>query len=158
MAFGYNPTYGTPAPYMNAYQQPTYSAGTGQYAPQLYTTRPAEPVQQTVPPGMINARYVTGREEAIAAQILPDGNIWVFADISHGKIYTKQINAQTGGADFREYSAQQTAQTAREQPEPTPTSQYVTAEEFAALRAEVENLKTAVPVSTKRQAKEGDAK
>lgn len=155
MAYGYNPTYGTPAPYLNAYQQPAYSTGTGQYAPQLYAARPADPVQQTAPPGMINARYVTGREEAIAAQILPDGNIWVFADIPHGKIYTKQINAQTGGADFREYSAQQIVQ---EKTDSAPPSQYVTAEEFAALRAEVGSLKTVVPVSTKRQNKEGDAK
>lgn len=54
-------------------------------------------------PGMIPARYVTGREEAVAAQIIP-GDPFIFADFQNGRLYVKQINPQTMAADFIEFA------------------------------------------------------
>jgi len=51
----------------------------------------------------VYASYVTGREEAVAAQVAADGGLSVFADIGHGMIYTKQLNMQDGSAVFRTY-------------------------------------------------------
>ena len=59
-------------------------------------------------------RAVTGREEAIAAQIPLDGSIVAFTDFAHKKIYTKQINLD-GTATLNTYVLQ-------ENPEPIPTS------------------------------------
>lgn len=81
------------------------------YRPQTYG-QPAYPAQQNMPmqdqfmqqPGMINARYVTGREEAVAAQILPDGNPYLFKCAAQGRIFEKCVNPQTGIAEFCEYA------------------------------------------------------
>ena len=48
-------------------------------------------------------RAVTGREEAIAAQIPLDGSIVAFTDFAHDKIYTKQLNMNDGSAIFETY-------------------------------------------------------
>lgn len=101
------------------------------YYPQIQPQTPTYP-QQTVSAG-IAARLVSGREEAVAAQVIPDGTVWVFADLAHNVLYTKQINPQTLAADFREFRG--TTEPVR--PEP----QYVTMGDFERLRAEVEQIK-----------------
>lgn len=157
MAFGYNPNYPyNPAPY----GQPNYVQP--QQPVQAYA--PPQPMRQDYPtpapqaqPGAISARYVTGREEAVAAQIIPDGNIWIFADFAHNKIYTKQVNPQSGIADFREYAA--TQPTVQPEPVAAPAPQYVTVEQFNALSQRVDELRTAsaapVNAGTKRSSKGG---
>ena len=54
-------------------------------------------------PQFLKCRPVTSREEARAAQIDLDGSLWVFTDISHGKIYTKQIR-NDGSSSFGIYN------------------------------------------------------
>ena len=51
----------------------------------------------------LKCRPVTSIEEARAAQIDLDGSLWVFTDIGHGKIYTKQI-ANDGSSAFGVYT------------------------------------------------------
>ena len=95
----------------------------------------AQPMMQQAQPGSLFARYVASREEAVAAQVLPDGNLNVFIDANNGRIYTKAV-AGNGMSDFREY--------AFVQPQPKmPEGQGVTIEMFNQLRGEVEGLKAA---------------
>ena len=89
------------------------------------------PGQQMMQP-TIQARYVTGREEAVAAQIPQDGNMCVFADTGHGMIYTKQLNMQDGSAVFRAYRRV-------DQTEETPQQ----AEEYV-KKSELDNVKNAL--------------
>lgn len=51
-------------------------------------------------------RPVSSKEEARVAQIDLDGSLWVFMDVSHGRIYTKQI-LNDASSDFRTYVLQQ---------------------------------------------------
>lgn len=51
----------------------------------------------------LKCRPVTSIEEARAAQIDLDGSLWVFTDIGHGKIYTKQIS-NDGSSAFGVYT------------------------------------------------------
>ena len=98
------------------------------YMPQYQMQYPQQMMQPT-----IQARYVTGREEAIAAQIPQDGNMCVFADTGHGMIYTKQLNMQDGSAVFKAYRRV-------DQPEETaaaPAEEYV-------KKSELDNVKNAL--------------
>ena len=49
------------------------------------------------------ANYFTCKEEAIAAPVNP-GVRTLFLDKSHGVVYSKLIDPQTGASDFREYT------------------------------------------------------
>lgn len=53
-------------------------------------------------PQFLKCRPVTSIEEARAAQIDLDGSLWVFVDLGHGKIYTKQIK-NDGSSAFNIY-------------------------------------------------------
>lgn len=93
------------------------------------------PGQQMMQP-TIQARYVTGREEAVAAQIPQDGNMCVFADTGHGMIYTKQLNMQDGSAVFRAYRrVDQTEET------PQQTEEYVKKSELDNVKGALERLR-----------------
>ena len=84
----------------------------------------------------IQARYVTGREEAVAAQIPQDGNMCVFADTGHGMIYTKQLNMQDGSAVFRAYRrVDQTEET------PQQAEEYVKKSELDNVKGALERLR-----------------
>lgn len=96
--------------------QPTYQPQT--YRP-IYQPQPMPmPLQQIADPGAVNARYVTSREEAVAAQIVPDGNVFLFYDPTNRMIYAKRFNPQTNSAEFMEFSgpAQQPQQAAQYAP------------------------------------------
>lgn len=83
-----------------------------QYQPQTMIQQGAQSQQQMfqgqqqrvqrVPQNFV-VRAVTGYEEAVAAQIPLDGTICVFTDLSHNKIYTKQLNFDDGSANFEIY-------------------------------------------------------
>lgn len=93
------------------------------------------PGQQMMQP-TIQARYVTGREEAVAAQIPQDGNMCVFADTGHGMIYTKQLNMQDGSAVFRAYRrVDQTEET------PQQAEEYVKKSELDNVKGALERLR-----------------
>lgn len=114
-------------PYGYSYQQPFYGN-------QVMNPSMAPMGQQQ--PGALFARYVAGREEAVAAQVIPDGNLNVFVDMANGRIYTKAV-AGNGLSDFREYAFQP--------PQPKlPEGHGVTIEMFNQLRGEVEGLKAAM--------------
>ena len=137
-----------------AYNYPSFGYQPQQtYLPNSYNQFPQQPVQAFPPQQQnntgVSARLVTGREEAVAAQIIPDGTIWLFADLAHNVIYTKQINPQTLVADFREYRGQ-AIQAQLEQPV---AQQYAPLDAFEQLRADVEQLKAQHP-----KAKGGEAK
>lgn len=70
----------------------------------------------------LKCRPVSSKQQAMASQIDLDGSLWVFTDISNGKIYTKQIN-NDGTACFNTYLYTQ-------ENEQSDTTEYVTKNEF----------------------------
>lgn len=88
-------------------------------------------------------RAVTGREEAIAAQIPLDGSIVAFTDFAHKKIYTKQLNMNDGSAIFDTYEKVEMG-SKQEEPKTEPEfssidpSEYVKRTEIDSLRAQFE--------------------
>lgn len=88
-------------------------------------------------------RAVTGREEAIAAQIPLDGSIVAFTDFAHKKIYTKQLNMNDGSAIFDTYEKVETG-SKQEEPKTEPEFssidpiEYVKRTEIDSLRAQFE--------------------
>ena len=97
-----------------AFQRPAYQ----QYQPQ-----PA-----MMQDGMIQARFVSGREEAVASNVMP-GSMFLFHDRAHGRVYAKLIDPQTGMPEFREYAEVQQAQQ---------SAQYVTTEVLDSFRQDIE--------------------
>ena len=104
--------------------------------PQTYRTiyQPPQPMQMNQPqidPAMVNARYVTCKEEAVAAQIIPDGSAYYFICEAQGRIYSKRFNPATNAAEFREYVIQQN------QPQ---AQQYAPMEALSAQNTRVEQI------------------
>lgn len=106
----------TPAYQRGAYQQPVYQ-------PQ------AQPAMMQ--DGNIQARFVSGREEAVASNVMP-GSMFLFHDRAGGMIYSKLIDPQTGIPEFRAY--------AEVRPEAQQAPQYATMEALTALRQEFEQI------------------
>ena len=119
------------------------------YQPQSYRPVYQQP-QMQADPGAINARYVTGREEAVAAQIIPDGNVFLFYDPTNRVVYGKRFNPQTNSAEFMEFRG------------PAPIEQPgnaggITMEMFMQLKGEVDQIKQtmmAAPQSRQKAQKE----
>ena len=109
---------------MNAYMPAQYMPPMPQQYMQGYNTQPA-----------VQARMVTGREEAIAAQIPQDGSMCIFSDTGHGMIYTKQLNMQDGSAVFREYR-----RVDQEQPKAEERQEYALKSDFDRLRTDFDAL------------------
>lgn len=89
-------------------------------------------------------RAVTGREEAVAAQIPLDGSIVAFTDFAHDKIYTKQLNMNDGSAIFETYQKVK-VQGPQEEPKTEPVSapmidpnEYVKRTDLNSLIAQME--------------------
>lgn len=105
------------------YQPPmagSYPSIQSGYTPAPYQAQPVYQSQQQAQP-MISGRMVTSREEALGVPVDFMGGVTVLPDLSHGRIYTKVFNPQTGNADFVEFravpnaQAQETAQTEHQQ-------------------------------------------
>ena len=122
------------APY-TPYQPPAYRGqGYGQgYTQGMY--QPQELPYTGQQPGMINARYVSCREEAVAAAVMPDGNVYLFVDSPRGRIYAKSVDPNTGYANFREYGAIA--------PQEAQAPQWVPIDAFQALMERVKALEAA---------------
>ena len=107
MPYGYNPSY---TPSVNYFGNP-YTLMVNQGSPMQQPIQSMQIGQQpaTQQPGTLYARYVTGREEAIAATVLPDGTLNLFVDEQHGMIYGKAV-APNGAAMFREFVYRQPVQ------------------------------------------------
>ncbi len=115
------------------------------YRPIYQPPQPMQMNQQQMEPGMVNARYVTCREEAVAAQIIPDGSAYYFICEAQGRIYSKRFNPQTNSPEFREYVIQQN------QPQ---AEQFAPMDALRALNARVEQLEQ---LFTAPRVKEGNA-
>ena len=117
--------FNNPYPYMPqgpAFQRPAYQQPMQMYPQQM------QPMMQD---GSIQARFVSGREEAVASNVMP-GSMFLFHDRAHGMVYSKLIDPQTGMPDFRIY--------AEVQPEAQQAPQYATMEALSALRSEFEQI------------------
>ena len=123
MAYGY---------YQNGFGNAP-GAAMGSFQPQMMQAQSAT-VGQT---GNLFARYVTGREEAMAAQVIPDGNLNIFVDMNAGRIYTK-VFGQNGFSDFREF--------AFVPPRANTENQGVTMEMFMGLKSEVDAMRQMMEV------------
>lgn len=120
---GYQPSFMPQGP---AFQRPAYQQQPMMYPPQQM------PVQQPMmQDGTIQARFVSGREEAVASNVLP-GSMFLFHDRANGRVYAKLIDPNTGLADFREY--------AEVQPNQQQAPQYATLDALDALRNEFEQI------------------
>lgn len=108
------------ANYPPTYQQPTYQQPTFSPAPPAY--------QQD---GTIPARFVSGREEAVASTVFP-GMPWIFYNRAQQIAYVKSVDAQTGEVEFITLAKIP----AQDQAAPTPA--YVTVDMFQAYQAEIE--------------------
>ena len=108
------------------YQQPSYPQQGYQPMPMSYAQ-----------PGMLSARYVSGREEAIAAAVMPDGTAWLFVDKIRGRIYEKSVDPNTGFAIFNEYGYMQPQQEQQ-------AAQWVPVETFNELAEKVRQIEAAM--------------
>ena len=118
--------------------------------PQTYRPvyQPPQPMQMSQPqmdPGAINARDVMCREEAVAAQII-DGTPWLFRDKTHGMVYYKGFNSQTGMAEFIDF--------AMVRPQQPQAEQFAPMDALRALNARVEQIEQLL---TAPKPKEGNA-
>ncbi len=101
------------------------------YYPQYQQQYPQQSVQLPQYPQHI-VRPVASVEEARAVQTDFSGALTIMPDTAHGYIYTKQLNLQTGCADFAAYS--------RVQVQDTPKADYVPRSEFDDLKARFNTL------------------
>nr|DAF77909.1 MAG TPA: hypothetical protein [Caudoviricetes sp.] len=87
-----------------AYPYQTYlpSQGMQQMPYQQPMMQQPMPQQMAQPPAPI-VRPVASLDEARAVQTDFGGALTIMPDISHGFVYTKQLNFQTGSADFAAY-------------------------------------------------------
>jgi hypothetical protein len=100
--------------------------------------------QQPMQGGM-QARPVTGREEAVAATVFP-GAPMLFLDRAHGAVFYKAIDPQTGAAEFVEFVMATPA---------PPAPQYATLADLESIRSEIAQVREMIP--TRRQQKGADA-
>lgn len=91
-----------------AYPYPQYQpyAPQSAYLPQNNAQMPSMSTMQNIASqGLSSAsRLVSSREEAIGVPADFAGNMMLFPDITHNRIYTKRWNFQTGAADFVEFA------------------------------------------------------
>lgn len=137
------PTY-MPAPYGNPQ---------GYMPMQTYGPRPdmqgphAQPVQPQQIPQAIQglsaaSRPVTSREEANSIPADFSGNLMIFPDISHNRVYLKRWNINAGAADFVEYAP--IIQAAPEQEPESPQIAFASIQDVQNLQDVVEQLKKEV--------------
>lgn len=138
MAYGYNPSYNPSVNYFgNPYTPMMNTAGPMQAQQPMQMPQTGQQMGQQSQPGTLYARYVAGREEAVAATVIPDGNLNLFVDEVHGMIYGKAV-APNGAAAFREFAYRQPVQ---QTAEPQQGQRWAPMEVVEQLRAEIQQLK-----------------
>lgn len=105
--------------------------------PQYPQQYPQQNVQMPQYPQHI-VRPVASVEEARAVQTDFSGALTIMPDTAHGYIYTKQLNLQTGCADFAAYSRVQMQETNK--PAETDLSKFVPRSEFDELKQRFNTL------------------
>ena len=132
--------------YNNGYQQPMY--GYQQPQQQMYQQSRMDFLQSMQPQqGGLQARPVTGREEAVAATVFP-GSPVLFLDRSHGAVYYKAVDPNTNAVEFVDFAVAQPVQQA--------VPQYATLADIEAIRGEMAQIRDMIPTQTRR-AKGADA-
>lgn len=125
--------------YNNGYQQPMYGY---QQPQQMYQQSRMDFLQSMQPQqGGLQARPVTGREEAVAATVFP-GSPVLFLDRSHGAVYYKAVDPNTNAVEFVDFAVTQPVQQA--------VPQYATLADIEAIRAEMAEMRGLIPTQTKR--------
>ena len=122
--------------YYNPYNSATYQPVQGRtpFMPsEPQTIQNAQAAPQMPQNGGFLVRPVTSREEAVAAQVDFFGPGTIMPDLSHGVVYLKRFNGQSGASDFFTFTV--------EQPKEETPVQYATKEDVEALRVEIEQLK-----------------
>lgn len=134
---GYQPAY----PQNPGFQQiPNYQQQRMDYLQSMQQAMQPQPMPQ---PGELQARIVASREEAVAAQVLPDGRPFMFYCPSQQAVYMKRFDPQTNLAEFADFGRIQP-----QQPAHTPQTsavQYATIDDLAALRGEISQLRDMIP-------------
>lgn len=146
---GFQPTYVTNPGYPQGYPQQMYAQQRMDYLQSM------QPPQQTQQPGDLQARIVTSREEAVAAQVLPNGVPFVFYNPNRQEVYLKRIDPQTGAAEFMDLARIPPPQAAQ----PVPV-QYAPLDRFEALEGRmgrIEEMLAAPPQPASRRQKGADA-
>lgn len=116
----------------NGFQQSPYSGGNAYQPQQTFLPSRMDYMQSMQPqPSGIQARPVTGREEAVAATVFP-GTPVLFLDRAHGAVYYKAVDPNTNAVEFVEFIVAQPAP-------PQAPPQYVTVEMFDQWRSEFES-------------------
>lgn len=132
--------------YNNGYQQPMY--GYQQPQQQMYQQSRMDFLQSMQPQqGGLQARPVTGREEAVAATVFP-GSPVLFLDRSHGAVYYKAVDPNTNAVEFVDFAVAQPVQQT--------VPQYATLADIEAIRGEMAQIRDMIPAQTRR-AKGADA-
>ena len=108
---GYRPAYAPNLGYQ--YPQTNYQQQRMDFLQSAQQPAPAQIMQQ---PGDLQARIVTSREEAVAAQVLPNGMPFVFWNPNRQEIYLKRIDPQSGAAEFADFGRIQPQQMPQAQP------------------------------------------
>lgn len=138
---GYRPAYPQNPGYQQGYPQQMYAQQRMDY---LQSMQQPQPMQQ---PGDLQARIVTSREEAVAAQVLPNGVPFVFYCPTRQEVYMKRIDPQTNMAEFADFGRIQPQQPAQAAP-----VEYVPLDRFARLEARMDGIEamlTAPKIRTK---------
>lgn len=134
------------------YPQPQYGGANAysQQPQQMYQQPRMEFLQSMqLQQSGIQARPVTGREEAVAATVFP-GTPVLFLDRAHGAVYYKAMDPNTGAAEFVDFVVAQPVQ------QPVPP-QYATMADLQAIREEMSQLRDLIPAQTARRAKGAEA-
>lgn len=133
--------------YGGNYQQNPMFNGYQQQAQQTFLPTRMDYMQSMQPQQIgIQARPVTGREEAVAATVFP-GSPVLFLDRTHGAVYYKAVDPNTNAVEFVDFTVAQPAP-------PQAPPQYVTVEMFDQWRSEFESRFQA---SAQRKMKGADA-
>ena len=135
---GYRPAYAPNPGYQ--YPQMNYQQQRMDYLQSMQQPAQAPPIQQ---PGDLQARIVTSREEAVAAQVLPNGVPFVFYNPNRQEVYLKRIDPQTGAAEFMDLARIPPPQAVQAQP--VQQVQYATIDDIDALRGEISQLREMIP-------------
>ncbi len=134
---GYQPAY---APNPGFQQFPNYQQQRMDYLQSMQ--QPAQPQQ----PGDLQARVVTSREEAVAAQVLPNGMPFVFYCPTRQEVYMKRIDPQTNIAEFADFGRIQPQQ----MPQTAPV-EYVSLDQFAKLKKRMDDFEAMLAAPANRQ-------
>lgn len=123
-------------PYYTPYQFGSYSPHQPRFDQMPANTALPQNSVQAAPVAQNQGFYVrpvTSREEAVASQVDFFGPGTIMPDLSHGVIYLKRFNPQSGASDFFAFTV--------EQPKEEAPVQYATKEDIESIRAEIDQLK-----------------